>query len=205
MRCPRVLDSNQNVTSPSLDCCSHGAMLQRMTYDSGFVLQWIVPLSAWWGSAAHFLNFRSTFVLYNLEKHVSASVATDTCSLRQTSPWPQGGSGSFGIRRNQEERTKNLGIAYGVSCAMHVANELRRHTYLHSGTQFHATTRFRRFMSIKIEAHESQRCRSQESGKKGHEDHIAGRVYTSMTHYNLVRKPIVIPRATKMPDAKSHF
>ena len=38
---------------------------------------------------------------------------------------------------------------------------------------------------------------------KNHEDHIAGKGYTSMTHYNLFHKFIPMPQAMKIPDAKA--
>ena len=38
---------------------------------------------------------------------------------------------------------------------------------------------------------------------KKHEDHIAGKGFTSMTHYNLVHKFIPMPQAMKIPDAKA--
>ena len=41
------------------------------------------------------------------------------------------------------------------------------------------------------------------SPPKNHEDHIAGRGYTSMTHYNLVHNFILLPQAMKIPDAKA--
>ena len=50
-----------------------------------------------------------------------------------------------------------------------------------------------------IEAHESQRCRIQDSGKRDHEDHIADRRCHSMTHHNLVHKPIPHPQVMMIP------
>ena len=38
---------------------------------------------------------------------------------------------------------------------------------------------------------------------KNHEDHIAGKGLTSMSHYNLVHKFIPMPQAMKIPDAKA--
>ena len=38
---------------------------------------------------------------------------------------------------------------------------------------------------------------------KNHEDHSAGKGFTSMTHYNLVRKFISLPHAMKIRDAKA--
>ena len=38
---------------------------------------------------------------------------------------------------------------------------------------------------------------------KNHEDHIAGKGFTSMTHYNLVHKIIPMPQAMKIPAAKA--
>ena len=37
---------------------------------------------------------------------------------------------------------------------------------------------------------------------KKHEDHIAGKGYISMTHYNLVHKVIPMPQAMRILDAK---
>ena len=36
-----------------------------------------------------------------------------------------------------------------------------------------------------------------------HEEHIAGKGFTSMTHYNLVHKFIPMPQAMKIPDANA--
>ena len=38
---------------------------------------------------------------------------------------------------------------------------------------------------------------------KNHEDHIAGKGSTSMTHYNLVHKFIPMPPTMNIPDAKA--
>ena len=41
------------------------------------------------------------------------------------------------------------------------------------------------------------------STEKGHEGHITGKGYNSMTQYNLVHKFIPIPQATQISDAKA--
>ena len=51
-----------------------------------------------------------------------------------------------------------------------------------------------------VEFHESMRQRAE---SKIHEDRIAGKGITSMTHYNLVHKFIPMPQAMKIPDAKA--
>ena len=38
---------------------------------------------------------------------------------------------------------------------------------------------------------------------KDHEDHIAGKGYKSMSHYNLVHKFLPMPQSMKIPDAKA--
>ena len=38
---------------------------------------------------------------------------------------------------------------------------------------------------------------------KNHEDHIAGKGFTSMSHYNLVHKFILMPQVMKILDAKA--
>ena len=57
-----------------------------------------------------------------------------------------------------------------------------------------------RFYERKIEAHESQRCRIQESGKRCGEDHITEGLI-SMTHHNLVHRPTRVLEAMKIHDA----
>ena len=54
-----------------------------------------------------------------------------------------------------------------------------------------------------VEAHGSTRQQLESSLPKNHEDHFAGKGYTSMTHYNLVHKFIPIPQAMKILDARS--
>ena len=54
-----------------------------------------------------------------------------------------------------------------------------------------------------VEAHESKRKRLESSLPKGHEDHIAGKGYNSMSHFNLVHKIVPMPQAMKIPDAKA--
>ena len=52
-----------------------------------------------------------------------------------------------------------------------------------------------------VEKHESRGQRLESSLPKDHEDHIAGKGYNSMTHYNLVHKFIPVHQAMKIPDA----
>ena len=54
----------------------------------------------------------------------------------------------------------------------------------------------------KVESHESTRQRAASSVPTKHEEHIAGKGFTSMSHYNLVHKCIPLPQAIKIPDAK---
>ena len=54
-----------------------------------------------------------------------------------------------------------------------------------------------------VEAHESTRQRLESSLPKNHEDHVAGKGYTSMTHFNLVHKFIPMQQAMNILDAKS--
>ena len=54
-----------------------------------------------------------------------------------------------------------------------------------------------------VESHESTRPRPELSQPKHHEDHIASKGYTSMTHCYLVHKFIPLPQAIKNPDAKA--
>ena len=54
-----------------------------------------------------------------------------------------------------------------------------------------------------VEAYESTRQRLESSLPTDHEDHIAGKEFTSMSHHNLVCKFIPIPQAMNIPDAKA--
>ena len=55
-----------------------------------------------------------------------------------------------------------------------------------------------------VEAHRAQRGQRLESSlPKNHEDHIAGKGYTSMTHYNLVHKFTPMLQAMKIPNWKA--
>ena len=55
-----------------------------------------------------------------------------------------------------------------------------------------------------VEAHESTRQRLESSPPKDlEENHIAGKKYNSMTHFNLVHKFIPVPQEMKIPDGKA--
>ena len=49
---------------------------------------------------------------------------------------------------------------------------------------------------------ESQRIRTTKSTEKTRKDHIADRGHVFMSHYNMVHKPISIPKAVKSPAAR---
>ena len=53
----------------------------------------------------------------------------------------------------------------------------------------------------RAESHESTRTRVESSEPKKHEDHITGKGFTSMSHYNLVHKFPLRPQVMKIPDA----
>ena len=54
-----------------------------------------------------------------------------------------------------------------------------------------------------VESHESTRHRTESLLSKTHEDRIAWKGFTSMTHCNLVHKFIPMPQAMKIPNAKA--
>ena len=54
-----------------------------------------------------------------------------------------------------------------------------------------------------VESHESTRQRVESSQPKYHEDHIAGKGFTSMSHYDVVHKFIPMPQVMKNLDAKA--
>ena len=54
-----------------------------------------------------------------------------------------------------------------------------------------------------VESHGSTGHRTESFLSKTHEDRIAWKGFTSMTHYNLVHKFIPMPQAMKIPNAKA--
>ena len=62
---------------------------------------------------------------------------------------------------------------------------------------------FKTMYGCMVESHESTRQRAEFLQSKTHEDRIAGKGFTFMTHYNLVHKFIPMPQAMKIPDAKA--
>ena len=54
-----------------------------------------------------------------------------------------------------------------------------------------------------VESDASTRQRVESCLPTKQEDHIAGKGFTSMAHYNLVHKFISMPQAMKIPDAKA--
>ena len=54
-----------------------------------------------------------------------------------------------------------------------------------------------------VEAEECMRIRMERGPHRYHEDHIAGKVMNSPSHYNLMHKFIPIPQAVKLPDARA--
>ena len=54
-----------------------------------------------------------------------------------------------------------------------------------------------------VESHDSTRQRVKSSRPTKHKDHIAGNGCTSMTHYNLVHKFILMPQTKRIRDAKA--
>ena len=54
-----------------------------------------------------------------------------------------------------------------------------------------------------VESHESTTQRAESFLSNAHEDRIAGKGFTSMTHYNLMQKFVPMPQAMKIPDAEA--
>ena len=64
-------------------------------------------------------------------------------------------------------------------------------------------TKLKTKLACILEANESTRMRMGNSEPSYHEDHIAGKGENSLQHYNFVHKFIPVPRAMKIPAAKS--
>ena len=58
-------------------------------------------------------------------------------------------------------------------------------------------------MVEKAESHESTRQRAEFVQSKNHEDHVAGKGCTSISHYDLVHKFIPMPQAMKISGSES--
>ena len=67
----------------------------------------------------------------------------------------------------------------------------------------HPSNKIKTRLACILEASESTRLRMGESLPTHHEDHIAGKGYNSLQHYNLVHKFIPMPQAMKIPAAKA--
>ena len=62
---------------------------------------------------------------------------------------------------------------------------------------------FKTMYDCTVESHESTRQRAESLQSKYHEDHVAGKGFTSVTQDNVVHKFIPMPHATTIPDAKT--
>ena len=62
---------------------------------------------------------------------------------------------------------------------------------------------FKTMYGCTVESHEATRQRAESLQSKTHDGRIAGKGFTSMTHYNLVHKFLPMPQAMKIPDAKT--
>ena len=78
-----------------------------------------------------------------------------------------------------------------------------RKTPINSGGETHCSiVKINTKHACIVEADESMRKRMEVSPHKNHEDHIAGKGMTSLSHHNLVPTLIPMLQATKIPDAK---
>ena len=62
---------------------------------------------------------------------------------------------------------------------------------------------FKSKLACILEASASTRLRMEDPLLNYHEDHIAGKGYNSLQHYNLVHKFTPMPQAMKIPAAKA--
>ena len=58
------------------------------------------------------------------------------------------------------------------------------------------------FMLSKLMFYESRRCCISVNGKHKHEEHIADRIYNSVSLYSWVHLPIPVAKAMRIPEAK---
>ena len=67
---------------------------------------------------------------------------------------------------------------------------------------YNSDTRRTRYACI-IVAHESTRTRTGKIEARDHEDLLAEKEFNSLSHYNLVHKPVPVLQPTRIPDAKA--
>ena len=94
-----------------------------------------------------------------------------------------------------EKLAQKVGTTTGTRDAMQGTKPYRE-----TGCENNSSTRRSRHACV-IEDHESTRTRNDQIEARDHEDHIAEKGFTSLTHYNLVHKPIPVHRAMIIPDA----
>ena len=93
---------------------------------------------------------------------------------------------------------KHLSMESPAELAMLCKVENFRHGEAHGENK--PNTRISRDACI-VEAHESTSKRLEKTQPQDHEDRIAGKVFNSSSHYNLVQKIISLLRAMKIGDA----
>ena len=101
-------------------------------------------------------------------------------------------------RRRRIQRNSQRCVAPGMSCRRMLHPSITK-VMQSNGKEKEFKTKY----GCVVESHESTRQRAESLQSKIHEDRIAGKEFTSVTHYNLVHKFITRPQAMKIPGAKA--
>ena len=109
------------------------------------------------------------------------------------------------MQRNLKKRQGKVGDTDGGGNALQKWK--RRSVLMGCGKTASETKESNRIPKTKhssiVETHESTRERLESTLPKDHEDHVAGKGFNSVSHYNLVHKFIPMPPATKIPGCES--
>ena len=105
------------------------------------------------------------------------------------------------LRRNSQKWEKKTGKTYGTCRAMLQTSNMASRKCLHNRRLY--PRRLQTIYGCIVEADNPTNQRVESSQPKNHGDHIAGKRFTSMTHFILVHKFIPMHQAMKIPVAKA--
>ena len=104
------------------------------------------------------------------------------------------------VQRNYQEREEKTGKTYGSN---HAVQKTKEHHESDCKAEQCIRENSKTMYGCVVESREPTRQRAESPQSKKHEDHIAGKGFTSMSHCNLAHRFIPMPQAMKIPDAKA--
>ena len=105
------------------------------------------------------------------------------------------------ILRNSQNMREN-GKTSGTSHALKKISK-RHHKSVCAKSEIASDKKSKTVIECIVASHESTRQGVESFQPRNHEDNIAGKRFTSMSHYNLAHKSIPLPKVMKIPDAKA--